>query len=110
MDHASHAKDRQEPDQERSEKSIVITIESLIRQVNRELVPQFEERLLGFLATQDREWLIDQIVRLALDAHSLHEMDRRQIREAKTRERSDRIASPRDGPGSRHAGGFPGTP
>ncbi len=68
------------------------TIETIIRQVNRELVPQFEERLRGFLATQDREWLIDQIVRLALDAHSLHEIDRKQRRESKIRQRAERIA------------------
>jgi len=61
------------------------TIESIIRQVNEELVPQFEEKLRRFLVTQDKEWLIDQIVRLALDAHSLQEMDRRQFQEAKAR-------------------------
>jgi hypothetical protein len=74
----------------------VATIESIIRQVNRELVPQFEERLRSFLATQDREWLIDQIIRLALDAHSLHEIDRRQQQESKIRQRADRIARLRE--------------
>jgi len=41
-------------------------IEHIIRQINKELVPQFEERLRPHLASQDREWLIEQIVRLTL--------------------------------------------
>ena len=72
------------------------TIETIIRQVNKELVPQFEERLRSFLATQDREWLIDQVIRLALDAHSLQEMDRKQLQEAKAKRRSERIARLRE--------------
>jgi hypothetical protein len=68
------------------------TIEAIVRELNKELVPQFEERLRSFLATQDREWLVDQIVRLTLDAHSLQEVDRRQLQERKARERSERIA------------------
>jgi hypothetical protein len=51
------------------------TIETIIREVTKGLSPQFEERLRGFLATQDREWFIDQIVRLALGAHSLQAPD-----------------------------------
>jgi hypothetical protein len=31
-------------------------------------VPQFEEKLRAHLAEQDKEWLIEQIVRLTLDA------------------------------------------
>ena len=68
------------------------TIETIIREVNKDLVPQFEERLRSYLATQDTEWLIDQIVRLALDAHSLSEMDRRRFQAAKAEARSARIA------------------
>jgi hypothetical protein len=68
------------------------TIEAIIREVTKDLSPQFEERLRAFLATQDREWLVDQIVRLTLDAHSLQDLDRKQQQEAKTRERADRIA------------------
>jgi len=67
------------------------TIQAIIRQVNKDLVPQFEERLRGFLVTQDKEWLIDQIIRLALDAHSLQEMDRKQLQEVKAKARADRI-------------------
>ncbi len=51
------------------------TIEAVIRQINKNLVPQFETQLREFLVTQDKEWLIDQIVRLTLDPQSLHEMD-----------------------------------
>lgn len=67
------------------------TIESIVRSINRDLTPQFEERLRGALADRDREWLIDQIVRLTLDAHSLEEIDRRSVREAKARAREERL-------------------
>jgi len=52
-------------------------IESIIRQINRGLVPQFEANLRAYLSNQDKDWLIEQIVRLSLDAHSLEEMDRK---------------------------------
>ncbi len=68
------------------------TIEDLLRAINRDLSPEFEERLRAALADQDREWLIDQIVRLSLDAHSLDEIDRRVEREAKSRARAERLA------------------
>ncbi|HYI23317.1 MAG TPA: hypothetical protein VEX62_11870 [Candidatus Limnocylindrales bacterium] len=68
------------------------TIEDLVRTINRDLSPEFEERLRAALANQDREWLIDQIVRLSLDAHSLEEIDRRIEREAKSRARAERLA------------------
>ena len=68
------------------------TIEAVVRSINRELVPQFEERLRAVLADQDREWLIDQIVRLTLDAHSLEEIDRRSVVEAKALARAERMA------------------
>jgi hypothetical protein len=67
------------------------TIDAIVRELNKELVPQFEERLRSVLAEQDREWLIDQIVRLTLDAHSLQEVDRRLARERKARERAERL-------------------
>ena len=68
------------------------TIEAIVREVTKDLSPQFEERLRSFLATQDREWLIDQIVRLALDAHSLQDLDRKQLQQEKMRERAERVA------------------
>jgi len=67
-----------------------VTIESIVRGINRELVPVFEERLRAALADRDREWLIDQIVRLTLDAHALDEADRRTALEAKAQARRER--------------------
>ncbi|HEY2980653.1 MAG TPA: hypothetical protein VGJ22_05695 [Anaerolineales bacterium] len=66
-------------------------IHSIVRRINRELVPQFEERLRSYLAEQDRDWLIEQIVRLTLDAHSLEEMDRKFVREMHVRRRAERM-------------------
>jgi hypothetical protein len=74
----------------------VATIETVVRSINRELVPVFEERLRAELADRDRDWLIDQIVRLTLDAHSLEEMDRRSVVDAKARSRSDRLGRVRE--------------
>lgn len=65
-------------------------IDAILREINKDLVPQFEEKLRAHLAEQDREWLIEQIVRLTLDAHSLEEMDRKHIREEETRRRQER--------------------
>ena len=67
------------------------TIETLVRTINRDLVPLFEERLRAELANQDKDWLIDQVVRLTLDAHSLQEADRRSVLEAKARARAARL-------------------
>ena len=65
-------------------------IEVVVRQINRELVPQFEERLREQLAGQDRERLIEQVIRLTLDAHSLEEKDRRGFGEEEDRKRAAR--------------------
>lgn len=65
-------------------------IETIVRQINRELVPQFEEKLRAYLAEQDRDWLIEQIVRLTLDAHSLEEMDRKHFQEEEKQRRQER--------------------
>lgn len=62
-------------------------IEVIVRQLNRDLVPQFEEKLRAHLELQDRDWLIEQVIRLTLDAHSLEEKDRRQFREEEDRKR-----------------------
>lgn len=67
------------------------TIESIVRQIQRDLSPAFEERLRAELAGRDRDWLIDQIVRLTLDAHSLVEFDRAVERAAKDRARAARL-------------------
>jgi len=65
-------------------------IEVVVRQINRDLVPQFEEKLRAHLEAQDREWLIEQVIRLSLDAHSLEEKDRRRFREEEDRKRAER--------------------
>ena len=66
------------------------TIESIVRQINKDLVPQFEEKLRTYLAGQDKDWLVEQIVRMTLDAHSLEEMDRKHIRLEETIRRGAR--------------------
>src|SRR5258706_16128637 len=66
------------------------TIESIVRQINREFVPRFEEKLRLYLADQDKDWLIEQIVRLTLDAHSLEEMDRKHFKEQENQRRRER--------------------
>ena len=67
------------------------TIEDLVRQINKDLSPQFEERLRAALADRDRDWMIDQLVRLSLDAHSLEEIDRAVEREEKAKRRAERV-------------------
>lgn len=69
----------------------MLNIEHIVRRINRELVPQFEEKLRAYLAGQDKEWLIEQIVRLTLDAHSLQAMDRKVKQEIIARNRSERL-------------------
>ena len=72
------------------------TIEAIVRGINRELVPTFEEKLRAALADKDRDWLIEQVIRLSLDNHALEEADRRQFAEAKAaarRERLERVRS-----------------
>jgi hypothetical protein len=71
-------------------------IESVIRSINRGLIPQFEEKLRAYLAQQDKEWLIEQIIRLSLDAHSLEEMDRKTLQELKARKRAERAERVRE--------------
>lgn len=53
------------------------TIESIIWEINRELAVQFEERLRQHLVQQDKEWLIEQVIRLSLQAQGLDVLDRR---------------------------------
>lgn len=66
------------------------TIESIVREINKDLVPRFEKNLRALLANQERDWLIEQIVRLTLDAHSLEEMDRKHFKQEETLRRAER--------------------
>lgn len=65
-------------------------IETIVREIQQDLVPEFERKLRAYLADQDKEWLIEQIVRLTLDVHSLEEKDRRQSREEEHHKRQQR--------------------
>ena len=48
-----------------------VNIEAIVREINRELSPQFEEELRRHLSRKNKSWLVDQIVRLTLDKHGL---------------------------------------
>jgi hypothetical protein len=52
------------------------TIDDLARAIARDLSPQFEQRLRAELAGRDREWLIDELVRLTLTRHGFEDLDR----------------------------------
>lgn len=67
-------------------------IDHIVRRINRELVPQFEEKLRAYLIDKDKEWLVEQIVRLTLDAHSLQVMDRKIKQEIIAKNRAERFA------------------
>jgi len=67
-----------------------MNIHSIVKTINRDLIPQFEEKLRSHLQEKDREWLIEQIIRLTLDAHSLEENDRKRFLEAKEKSRAER--------------------
>ena len=68
------------------------TIERIVRKVNKELVPEFEEKLRLHLEKQDKDWLIEQIIRLTLDKHSLQEWDRKVFQQLKEKQRAERLA------------------
>jgi len=72
------------------------SIQTILRSINRELVPIFEERLRAQLVVQSKEWLIEQIIRLTLDAHAVQEGDRKTLLEAKEKIRHARIARLRE--------------
>jgi hypothetical protein len=67
------------------------TIEDVVRAIDRDLAPQFEERLRAELVDRDPAWLVDQIVRLVLAAHGLEDRDRRAEAAAKARARAERL-------------------
>ncbi len=69
-----------------------LNIQGVLSSINEELAPQFEEKLRSYLVQQDREWLIEQIVRLTLDSLSLKKKDLKAIQEQKALERFSRIA------------------
>lgn len=52
------------------------TIDDVARAIARDLSPEFEQRLRIELAGRDREWLIDELVRLTLSRHGFEDLDR----------------------------------
>ncbi len=52
------------------------TIDDMARGIARDLSPEFEKRLRDALAQQDRQWLIDELVRLTLSRHRLEDVER----------------------------------
>lgn len=52
------------------------SIDDLARGIARDLSPEFEKRLRDALAKEDREWLVDKLVRLTLLRHRLEDLER----------------------------------
>jgi hypothetical protein len=52
------------------------TIDDIARAIARDLSPEFEQRLRSELTGRDREWLIDELVRLTLARHGFEDLDR----------------------------------
>jgi hypothetical protein len=52
------------------------TIDDLARGIARDLSPEFEKRLRDALGQQDREWLVNELVRLTLSRHRLEDLER----------------------------------
>jgi|GEM_PF-1219168 len=68
------------------------TIEKVVQKINQELAPKFENKLRFYLETQDKEWLIEQIIRLTMDNQSRQESDRKVFQEIKQQQRTERLA------------------
>ena len=68
------------------------TIEKVIREINKELVPEFKTKLRFHLEKQDKAWLIEQIIRLTIDKHSRQEWDQKISQEIKQQKRAERLA------------------
>lgn len=71
---------------------IPVNIEAIVREIHKDLSPQFEEELRNHLCKKDKKWLIDQIVRLTLNKHSLEIWDRKEVQKQKDILRAKRIA------------------
>ena len=62
------------------------TIDDIARAIARDLSPEFEQRLRSELAGRDREWLIDELVRLTLSHHGFEDLDQDAATDALLRE------------------------
>lgn len=67
------------------------TIEAIIADVRSELAPQFEARLRQRLEGRAHEWLVDQVVRLALGPATVEQRDREAARDTEARARAARL-------------------
>ncbi|NEP91436.1 MAG: hypothetical protein F6K18_34160 [Okeania sp. SIO2C2] len=73
-----------------------LNIQGIVSSVKEELAPQFEEKLRSYLVQQDREWLIEQIIRLTLDSLYIKKKDIKAIQEQKAQDRLSRIERLKD--------------
>jgi hypothetical protein len=67
------------------------TIEQVLSTVHREVAPTFAASLRAHLAERDRDWLIDQLVRLSLDRAALTVLDEEAARSARVADRAARL-------------------
>jgi hypothetical protein len=69
------------------------TIEDLARKIDRDLTPQFEERLREALAAWNRDALVDELVRLSLEARNARKGSQAEVAESESSrdERLERI-------------------
>jgi hypothetical protein len=69
------------------------TIEDLARKIDRDLTPQFEERLREALAEWDRDALVDELVRLSLEARNARKGSQAEVAESESNrdERLERV-------------------
>jgi hypothetical protein len=67
------------------------TIEAILGRVHQALAPDFEAQLRAHLAGRDRDWLVDQVVRLSLDPATRAQRDRLAASAAKAEHRAARI-------------------
>lgn len=69
------------------------TIDDLARSIAHDLSPEFEKRLRDALAQQDRDWLVNELVRLTLSRHGFEDLERDRVATALLRaERLQRVA------------------
>jgi hypothetical protein len=67
-------------------------IDTIIRQINNDLVPHFEERLRASLAMQEKEWLIEQVIHLSRNAYRAPSAPLPHRPQTGNQERADRLA------------------
>jgi hypothetical protein len=67
-------------------------LDTIIREINKDIVPQFEDRLRASLALQEKEWLIEQIIHLSRHTHRAQDSLPAHRPQARNQERADRVA------------------